>query len=71
MFWHSNAVCHVAISPDGLRVACGCMDGTVRMWDVKADEQIGMNSKAAQEESLWFRLAQTDGTWSLVQLTEL
>ncbi|NBO92028.1 MAG: hypothetical protein EBV06_06900 [Planctomycetia bacterium] len=35
---HSSAVVAVACSPDGSRVATGCMDGTIRLWTLEGSK---------------------------------
>src|SRR5579859_4558370 len=37
---HKGAVCSVAISPDGKKLASGGVDGTVRIWDLAAGTEL-------------------------------
>jgi WD40 repeat protein len=43
VFQHSDWVECVFLSPDGKRLATGCMDGNARLWDVATGLQIGPN----------------------------
>jgi WD40 repeat protein len=45
-FWrHTEAVTHVAVSPDGRRVVSGSSDGTAILWDLESGKAIGQPLK--------------------------
>ena len=40
MLAHGSAIYGVAFSPDGTRLASGCADNTIRLWDVATGTQV-------------------------------
>jgi len=50
----------MAISPDGKKIICGCMDGTVNIWDVESGNQSGKYK--CHSDMIWSVAFSPDGT---------
>ncbi|KAL1747110.1 WD40-repeat-containing domain protein [Schizophyllum fasciatum] len=51
----------ISLSPDGLRIACGCGDNTVRFWDTETGQQLG-DALRGHTEKVCAVMFSSDGT---------
>ncbi len=51
---HTRPVTSLAFSPDGLTLASGSLDGTIRVWDVSSIGTSGVSSEKAEQEEWAF-----------------
>jgi WD40 repeat protein len=50
---HTEHVCHIAVSPDGKRLASCAKDGTVRLWDLASGEEERFFRVVPESERGW------------------